>query len=358
MSRFLYRLAAPGLLAAGLVLLLFTGVASVRASAPSAVPIQADDPVAHGEYLFHIAGCADCHSPVDENFIPMFDQIGAGGRPFDLGGLGVVLGSNITQDEATGIGAWTDEEIERAIRTGVAPDGHQSFPVMPYTAYNSMADSDMEALIAYMRTIPPIENPVERVQILPPEQLPQLPPSSAVAAPASEATAARGEYLVRSVMACTDCHTPLDPASGAADFSRFLAGGYPYEGPWGIVYSANLTPDEATGLGTWSDDEIVRSIRTGVRADGRILLLMPWIEYARLSDEDAYAIAAYLRTLEPVENEVPAPVLNEGFEAYVEVIEPEAEEPQGLSPAVLAGIGLVLVVALGGAAYAVTRRRA
>ena len=119
---------------------------------------------------------------------------------------------------------------------------------------------------------------------------------------------ARGKYLV-TVMGCNDCHTP-GTFYGAPDMKRFLPGSeMGWAGPWGTVYAANLTPDAETGLGKWTEAEIAKAIRTGNRPDGRQLApIMPWMNFANLTDADANGIAAYLKTLPPVKHAVPAPV--------------------------------------------------
>lgn len=112
---------------------------------------------------------------------------------------------------------------------------------------------------------------------------------------------ARGKYLV-TMMGCTDCHTP-GHFFGRPDMTKFLGGsdvGFRIPGV-GYVWGANLTPDSEHGIGTWSEEQIVTSLRTGARPDGRILSpIMPWMAYAGLTDEDAYAIAAFLKTIPPV----------------------------------------------------------
>jgi len=115
----------------------------------------------------------------------------------------------------------------------------------------------------------------------------------------------RGRYLT-TVMVCNDCHTP-GTFYGAPDYSRKLSGSeLGWVGPWGTSYARNLTPDMETGIGKWSADDIVKTIRTGMRADGSQLLPpMPWEMYSNLTDEDAYAIAAYLKSLPPVSHKVP-----------------------------------------------------
>jgi mono/diheme cytochrome c family protein len=130
---------------------------------------------------------------------------------------------------------------------------------------------------------------------------------TAQAKPAKGASHERGKYLV-TIMGCGDCHTP-GTFYGAPDGNRMLAGSeLGWVGPWGVVYAGNLTP-HATGLGNWTEAQIVQALRTGNRPDGRQLApIMPWLNFAALTDDDAHAIAAYLKRLPPVEHRTPAPV--------------------------------------------------
>jgi mono/diheme cytochrome c family protein len=118
----------------------------------------------------------------------------------------------------------------------------------------------------------------------------------------------RGQYLV-TLGGCGDCHTPGN-FLGKPDMARYLGGsdvGF-YLPDLGTFYGRNLTPDKATGLGTWTSAQIVTALTTGKRPDGRMLApIMPWRAYAKLSKADAYAIAAYLKSLPAVENKVPGP---------------------------------------------------
>lgn len=119
---------------------------------------------------------------------------------------------------------------------------------------------------------------------------------------------ARGEYLVN-FGGCHDCHTP-SYFLGQPDMERYLGGsdvGFEIPGV-GVFVGRNITPDEETGIGAWSDEEIVTALQTGERPDGRVLApVMPWHAYAKLTDEDVEAIAAYLRSIDPVSHEVPGP---------------------------------------------------
>jgi mono/diheme cytochrome c family protein len=114
----------------------------------------------------------------------------------------------------------------------------------------------------------------------------------------------RGKYLV-TVLGCGDCHTP-GSLYGAPDTTRLLAGSeLGWTGPWGTSYPRNLTPD-STGIGSWSEEDIVHAIRTGQRPDHSPLMPpMPWPDFAHLTDDDARAVAAYLKTIPAVSHRVP-----------------------------------------------------
>lgn len=131
----------------------------------------------------------------------------------------------------------------------------------------------------------------------------------ALPALAQQGDVARGKYLA-TIMDCTGCHT-AGALIGQPDPKRLLAGseiGFAVPG-LGVFYPPNLTPDRDTGLGAWSAAEIVAAVRKGERPDGRMLApMMPWPSYAALSDADARALAAYLKSLPPVRNQAPAPV--------------------------------------------------
>ena len=254
-----------------------------------------------GDYLMNsIAACGNCHSPRDENG----DLI----EGMELAGAFVIeepafraYAPNITPHEESGIGTWTDEEIIRAVREGIRPDGRVLGPPMGFPFYRGISDRDMQALVAYLRQVPPVDNevPASTYNIPLPENW--GPPVGSVPEPNKDDQIEYGRYLTHNVGHCTDCHTPL--VMGAHDFSRIGAGGNYFPMPFGASWSAlaaNITQHPQLGIGEWTDDEIKQAIRTGTSRDGRQLLpFMAFDWYANISDEDLDAIVAYLRTLEP-----------------------------------------------------------
>jgi mono/diheme cytochrome c family protein len=354
-----------------LIAALFTTFATFQAA--HAEVSRQDDLVAQGKYIATIAGCTSCHTPLKAEYqnpqslsleqiqALAFNEVEAqdkekylaGGRLFDLGPAGQVFTVNITPDEETGIGAWSDDQMKLAIKTGIDNEGKLLFPVMPYHVYSGMADADLEAVIAYLKSVEAVSNQVPE-RTVSTEGMPSPPFLSGIVAPDASDPTARGAYLVNSVMGCTDCHTPIDPATGAPQLDKYLAGRQPYEGPWGIVYGGNITPDDETGLGAWTDDEVKRAILSGVGKDGRRLILMPWFAYSSLTAEDADAVVSYLQNgLAAVNNAIPAASLNEGFlvMAPEAVNQPSAGNEAALSPIMILviGIGIILLVSL--AAY-------
>jgi mono/diheme cytochrome c family protein len=358
------------------LLLITAGLMRVSAQDQTAEPNN--EPMERGEYLANIAGCIGCHTPFQEAYNAPLEQLSeeqlltlglravdaqdhermlAGGRPFDLGPTGVLLSANITPDDETGLGEWTDEEIENAIRIGVSRDGRRLHPLMPYRTYYNMAREDMRALIAYLRTVPAVSNDVPlgpsgegiAPELLPSDTLPEI-------APDGSDQVALGDYLVNAVMSCIDCHTPLDAETGAPIMDLHLAGGQPYEGPWGIVYGANITPHPETGLGNWTEQQIMTVLYTGVRIDGRRVVVMPWQDYLFVTESDALAVATYLKQgLEPIDNEVPAPSFtNQQFVQYAENAAQSAA-PDNTPTLIAAGIGGLVIVVVG--AFLLMRRR-
>jgi mono/diheme cytochrome c family protein len=254
-----------------------------------------------GDYLVNsILACGNCHTPMGPNG-PETAKTLAGGTPFEAPPFSV-FSSNITPDEETGVGKWSDAELKTAIVQGERPDGVPLAPIMPYAFYHVMTPADLDALVAYLRFVAPVKNavptPVYRqiIRAAPPPGFETPPTATELATPEG-----RGKYLV-GIGHCMECHTTRGP-HGEPDFAgRLGAGGMEIPGPWGVSVAANITSSKAKGLGDWTDAEIARAITEGVSRDGRQLKPpMAYGYYARLKPGDLDAIIAYLRTVPAVD---------------------------------------------------------
>jgi mono/diheme cytochrome c family protein len=281
-------------------------VAGVRPALAQGTPASAAE-VARGRYIFGATGGCGCHT------VPK-GPVNAGGRRYD-GPFGTVFASNITPDRQTGIGTWTDEQIITAIRLGRRPNGERLLPVHPFTVFNGMAEEDLKAVVAFLRATPPVSRPNQPKKItMPLFESVFLPTWLAAFAPketpppkAPTSGVARGEYLVRAVGHCGECHSPRTMTM-ATDNSRFLAGN-----PKGPEDQAmpNITPDPDTGLGKWSVEEIADYLGSGNKPDGDVAggLMAEVIEgtlagYKDLTQADRVAIAQYLKTIPPIPNKI------------------------------------------------------
>jgi mono/diheme cytochrome c family protein len=255
-----------------------------------------ETPVERGRYIVEVIGaCGNCHTPQGPDGPDQSRHL-AGGMRIDERGM-IAVPSNITPDPETGIGAWSDAEIIRAIREGVMPDVRVLGPPMPFGLYRDISDGDARAIVAYLRSVEPVRNTTEpsRYEFPLPESW--GPPVGEVPEPDRSDKVAYGAYLAGPLGHCMECHSTPN-AAGVPDLENALgAGGLVFEGPWGVSAAPNITP---TALSGRSDDEIKQIITTGVRADGsRLRPPMGFGYYAHLTDEDLDAIVAYLRSLPP-----------------------------------------------------------
>jgi mono/diheme cytochrome c family protein len=262
---------------------------------------RAETPVERGRYLVEtIGGCGNCHTPKGPDG-PLPGKDLAGNWVVEDNAAFRAVASNITPDRATGIGAWTDAQIARAIREGIRPDGSLIGPPMPIGLYRGLADDDLTAIVAYLRSVPAVANVSEKSTYRIPLPPTYGPPVGRVTAPPRTDQVAYGAYLAGPVGHCLECHTPQDPP-GRSDLSRLGAGGMAFGGPWGVSVAANITGSRSSGLGAWSDAEIERALRQGISRDGRPLPPpMGFAHYRGISAPDMAALIAYLRTIPPVE---------------------------------------------------------
>lgn len=277
------------------------GLALAAALIGTAHAQSSSDLVRHGDYLVNtVLTCGNCHSPKGPDGRDIAERAFSGGLSWDEPPFKVTA-PNITQDKETGIGAWSDADIEKVLRKGVKPNGTPVAMIMPSGFYEIMTDHDMRSVIAYLRTLKPISNKV-------PDPVYKIPQGHPVP-PGGEKKftddmlgdkVKRGFYLA-TIAHCMECHTPMGP-KGREFGTRLGAGGFEFPGPWGVSVSRNITSSKSKGLGNWTDAEIRRAITQGISKDGsKLKPPMGFSYYAKMTSEDIDAIIAYLRTVPPQE---------------------------------------------------------
>jgi len=282
-------------LAAMLLMLGAIPLAQAQQTAPTAASAE------RGEYLARASDCVACHTA-------------PGGKAF-AGGLkmgtplGAIYSTNITPDPDTGIGKYTFEDFDRAVRHGVAKDGHHLYPAMPYPSYAKITDSDLHALYDFfMKDVPPVKQANKPSEITGIKSIRWplavwnwlfVDKGVYVPKPNHDAVWNRGAYLVQSLGHCGACHTPRGWAwqeKALDDSSSLYLSGAELD-----AWSApDLHGDVRTGLGSWSKADLVAFLRTGHSARGTAFGSMLDVinnSTPYLSDADVTAMAVYLKSL-------------------------------------------------------------
>ncbi len=314
------RILALAILA--IVVLAGAGIGYFLIRYPDADPVRAltvartPERIERGRYLAnHVTGCIDCHSERNLKYFaaPVVGGTeGKGGQRFDENIMdlpGVLYARNITP---AGIGTMTDGQLFRVLTAGIDRDGNVLFPLMGYPSFNKLTDEDLYSIIAYIRTLPPIENAVPKSHInFPVNLLIRTVPAHHVSQPEPNRSNPYeyGKYLVNAA-GCGDCHTPMkkgEPVKGME-----FAGGAEFRFPVGTIRSANITPDEETGIGAWTKEFFVARFKEYDKPDAKTIdpetmhayTVMPWTLFAGMTEDDLGAIYTYLRTLPPVHHQV------------------------------------------------------
>lgn len=321
-----------GILISIIVLILIAGLIYFNLHYPDVDPpsdikiVSTPEKIARGEYLAkHVTVCIDCHS--DRDFSKYSGPIvlgteGKGGFKFDkkIGFPGTIYSKNITP---FALKDWTDGEILRAITQGVDKDNKALFPIMPYPFFNSLTQEDAESIIAYIRSLTPKKNLIEESELdFPLNFIVKTIPLKTYSPhkPVDRFdSVSYGKYLF-TIGGCRGCHTPSD--KGEPIPGKELAGGEAFNLPWGIIRSANITPDPETGIGKWSKEQFINTFKSfdsdsakNIQvASNEFNTIMPWTMFAGMTEEDLSSIYYFLRTVKPVENNVvrfsPAKVSN------------------------------------------------
>lgn len=279
---------------------MFVGAATLLA-APSVY--GQEDLVERGQYLTYAGGCISCHTEDADDAVPL-----AGGRAMETP-FGTFYSPNITPDEETGIGGWSEDDFVNAFWEGVSPDGEHYFPSFPYTAYTGVSREDLLAIRAYLMSLEPVSN------VSPEHDLAWYMDTRLAAGgwkalnfesgrfepdPERDQQWNRGAYLVRHLGHCGECHTPRS-ATGVLVADEEFAGS-----EFGDEHIPNISSHRVDGIGRWSLSDIEYFLDIGMLPDGDFTgsSMVAVIEdnTSKLTREDRLAIAAYLKSVTPVEN--------------------------------------------------------
>ena len=250
----------------------------------------AQTPLERGAYLVKgPAHCGHCHTQP------------AAGSPELAGGMRFAelaytsIAANLTPDPETGVTNWTEENLINGMRNGKKPRGATMAPPMPYRSYAGLSDDDAKAIVAYLRSLKPVVNKTARSAFRTPPPDSWGPEVKSVPPVSDADPLVYGKYLAHSVAACMECHSKPGEG-GMTDMVNGLgAGGAPVRHAAGVVTAPNITP---SGIGHYSDDDLKKVIKTGVKPDGgKLNVAMPTAYFANMTDEDLSAVVAYLRTL-------------------------------------------------------------
>lgn len=306
-----------------IVIAVLGGYLYVRFALPSVSPAEnitieaTPQQIERGKYLAnHVMLCMDCHS--ERNFsiyagpIDM-ETFGAGGEIFneDMGFPGTIISKNITP---AALSTWTDGEIFRALVSGVSKNGDPLFGVMPFQNFAQLDRDDLYAVIAYIRTLDPIEKVHPAAELNFPVNLIMrtIPKDEKVEnkRPSPDNKIAYGKYIFTAA-SCAECHSQRDKGEIIKEIEN--AGGVEFKFPdGGIVRSANLTSDIETGLGNWTEETFIARFKSFADSsyvpqklqDGQVNTIMPWLKYSGMTEQDLSALFTYLQSLAPIKNEV------------------------------------------------------
>lgn len=284
-------------------------------SAPDITIKATPERVEQGKYLAnHVAVCMDCHSTRRWDLFagPMSETaIGGGGEVFNekMGFPGTFYAPNITPYS---LGKWTDGEIFRAITTGVNKNGKALFPLMAYHRFGKMDKEDIYNIIAYIKTLSPVKKDIQESKTdFPVSLLINTMPKRAdfQKKPSADNTIAYGGYLVNAA-GCVDCHS--NQKNGAVVLGTEFGGGMAFIQPNGTVRSPNITADDKTGIGKWTEKDFVSRFKLYGDASYRPAEIpknglntpMPWVMYSGMKETDLAAMYVYLKSLKPIKNKI------------------------------------------------------
>jgi mono/diheme cytochrome c family protein len=280
---------------------LYTTVAAALIALTS-LPAGAETPIERGAYLVNaVMACDGCHTPRGPAGFAMDKRFSGGSQIWDEPAYRV-KGSNISSDRDTGIGSWSADDVKRLLTEGVRPNGVPVAPQMPYEFYKIMTPGDLDAVVAYTRSVAPVRNEVERPvykTAMHGETVPGAEKSIGDQVPSDPVK--RGFYLA-TLAHCMECHA-RKPDGSVGFKDNYGRGGHVMTGPFGEVTVRNITSHPSKGVGQWSDAELKRALTHGVARDGRAfkLPMARQVYFSKMTDQDLEALVAWVRTIPPLE---------------------------------------------------------
>ena len=253
-----------------------------------------------GAYLVNgIGGCNNCHTPRGPGGELQLDKRLSGGAQTFQTPQYTVKGSNLTPDNATGLGQWSDAQIKVALTLGKGRDGHKLAPNMPSSVYGFLTLRDQDAIIAYLRSLPAVKNAVQKPEYKAPFDITPYPNITEMSEADLTDQIKRGQYLM-GLGHCMACHSKGTPPD-KMDYVNGLGGGGRKFGAQQNVIAANLT---TKGVASWTFDEFKRALTEGVSRDGR-KLSPPMVDFAQyyktITNDDLNAMFAYMKSLKAVD---------------------------------------------------------
>jgi mono/diheme cytochrome c family protein len=299
-------------LALTIIALVFAVAAAVAILTPGLLPEATKERtnatteiINRGEYLARAGDCVACHTEIN-------GLVFAGGRPMATP-FGNLYAPNITPDDETGIGLWTAEDFYRMMHEGVSKNGTLLYPAMPFANYTNVTREDSDAIYAYLMSVTPVrrENrphelrfPFNQRELLLGWRTLYFRAGEYVPDPNQSKQWNRGAYLVKGLGHCSMCHTAVNMLGGSSESQAFEGGMIPNQN-W---YAPSLTSNREAGLGNWELQEISDLLQVGTSMRGAVYGPMAEVVYNSLqflTDEDAMAMAVYLRSLPPRDSEPP-----------------------------------------------------
>ncbi|SAL37542.1 class I cytochrome c [Caballeronia sordidicola] len=291
------------------------GDAFHSSGAVAAVPADQTELIKRGEYLARAGDCIACHTVRGGKTF-------AGGLPM-LTPFGTMYTPNITPDDQYGIGKWTSDDFYRSIHNGRSKDGSLLYPAMPFTAYTKVTRADSDAMYAYMRSVPPVNEPSRPHELRFPFNQRNMLIGWRVLFfregefkpdPTKSVEWNRGAYLIEGLGHCSMCHTSINPLGGPVSSAAFGGGLIPLQN-W---YAPSLTSNKEAGLGDWDAKDINDLLKTGVSQRGAVFGPMAEVVHNSLqymTDADISAMTTYLKSI-PQKKEAPETMQFETSEKF------------------------------------------